>query len=150
MTARTTNSLISIFKDYYMHIIFFIALTGTLMSLYYSEVEELTPCILCWYQRILLYPVTIIAFISIVAKDIKAWRYILPMSLLGMVFGAYNYALQKTDWFETLGTCSPDNPCSKIDLEYLGFITIPFMSFVAFWVITMLILVYIYWDRKSK
>ncbi len=137
------------FQTYYLFPILIISLTGTLLSLYYSEVEELLPCALCWYQRILLYPISIISFIAIIAKDMQAWRYILPMSSLGMAIAAYNYALQKTDWFESLGTCSADSPCGQIDLQYFGFITIPFMSFVAFWFITMVVLSYIYLKRSK-
>jgi hypothetical protein len=72
------------------------------------------------------------------------------MALIGMVIAMYNYMLQKTDWFETIGTCSADNPCSAIDMEYLGFITIPLLSFVAFWSILIICIAYYAVTRKNK
>ena len=39
---------------------FLVALTATVGSLYFSEVARFTPCVLCWYQRIAMYPLVFV------------------------------------------------------------------------------------------
>jgi disulfide bond formation protein DsbB len=136
-------------KQYYLNLIFIIALAAFLGSLFFSEIKEFPPCDLCWYQRVLMYPIGIIAFFAIIFHDNKAYRYIFPMSLMGMSIAIYNYLLQKTDWFVKLETCSIDNPCNEIVINYLGFITIPLMSFVAFGAINLIISLYL-WQTRRK
>ena len=34
--------------------------TATLGSLFFSEVMQRTPCVLCWYQRIAMFPLVFI------------------------------------------------------------------------------------------
>lgn len=137
-----------IIKEYYGHGIFFISFTGFLGSLYLSEAVELIPCDLCWYQRILMYPLAVIAFVGVIKKDSDLYKYVLPFSLAGMVMGAYHYLLQKTSIFTELGTCSPDNPCSGIDFEVLGFVTIPLLSFMGFAAINVIIAAYLYAKKR--
>ncbi|MFW5702545.1 MAG: disulfide bond formation protein B [Candidatus Dojkabacteria bacterium] len=145
-----TNRLKQFINDFYLNLIFFISFLGFLGSLYFSEVEDFPPCDLCWYQRALLYPIFPISLIGLITKDKNVWKYILPFSLVGMPMAFYQYLTQKTDWFITLGTCSPENPCSEITVEYFGFITIPFMSFIAFAVVNVLILLYLLFRLKSS
>ena len=136
-------------QNYYCHFVLFVSLVGTLMSLYYSNVELLEPCVLCWYQRILLYPLVVIGLVGALTKDKYAKFYILPLSLAGTFLAGYHYLIQKTDWFEQIGTCSANNPCNAIDLEYLGFITIPFLSFLAFNAISI-VTAYAWYQSRRK
>lgn len=129
-----------IIADNYIYVIFVISLFGVVGSLYASEVRELTPCVLCWYQRILLYPLLIISVVSIFLQEKKAVYYILPFSLLGMPIAFYQYLLQKTDIFDSLGgTCGGTGiACNTIYVDILGFITIPLLSFAAFSIVVIL------------
>lgn len=124
-----------------------IALTGTFGSLAFSELMGLEPCILCWYQRILLYPIAIITAIAILRKEKPSnmVAYILALSIPGVVIAAYQYFTQMTGG-GLVEICSAGKSCSEIDFEVLGFITIPFLSLVAFLAITVLSLLVI---RKS-
>ena len=38
-----------------------VAGVATLGSLYFSEIADFVPCRLCWFQRILMYPIALIA-----------------------------------------------------------------------------------------
>ncbi len=113
-----------------------ISILGVIGSLYYSEVEEFPPCDLCWYGRIFLYPIAIISTIAVLSKDTNINQYILSLSIPGMLVMGYNVLLQETDWFHQLGTCDVNNPCTTKYVDYFGFVTIPFMAFLAFLVIT--------------
>lgn len=142
------NKIIDLLNKYYLHISYLVALTCMLISLYYSEIVHLAPCVLCWYQRILMYPLVLITFIAIAAKDRKAYKYILAMAVLGLVIALYHYMYQKFGF--TIGSigCSVDNPCNAIDVEYLGFITIPLMSAASF--LAIVVVNAIAWRKDKK
>ncbi|WP_156854627.1 disulfide oxidoreductase [Oceanobacillus sp. AG] len=111
----------------------FVATTG---SLFYSEVMGYIPCELCWYQRILMYPLVIIYGLALWKKDVKMTLSGLVLSGIGMFVSTYHYLLQKVPAFHEMGgSCSGAVPCNAIYVNYFGFITIPFMAGVAFIVI---------------
>ncbi|MEJ8766496.1 disulfide oxidoreductase [Oceanobacillus sp. HCA-5259] len=111
----------------------FVATTG---SLFYSEVMGYIPCELCWYQRILMYPLVIIYGLALWKKDVKMTLSGLILSGIGMFVSTYHYLLQKVPAFHEMGgSCSGAVPCNAIYVNYFGFITIPFMAGVAFIVI---------------
>jgi disulfide bond formation protein DsbB len=117
-----------------------IALTGMFGSLMFSEVMDLTPCVLCWYQRILLYPLALITAVAILTKEGKTnlSKYILALSVPGTILAAYHYFIQMTGGAGLPEVCTAGASCTKIDFVLLGFITIPFLSFLAFLTITVI------------
>ncbi len=131
-------------SDYALYIAFTQAWVATLGSLFFSEVLHFRPCVLCWYQRILMYPLSIILGIAIVRKDKNIAYYVLPITLLGATIATYHYLLQMTPLAEVTPIyCSSYGPCSEIQARYLGFITIPFLSLTAFVVISAMMIILI-------
>lgn len=127
-----------------LYLAFTQAWIATLGSLYFSEIRGLTPCLLCWYQRILMYPLVIIFTVAIVRKDKNVPYYVLPFSILGMLVALYQYLLQMTELSQIVpSTCNALVSCSAIQLVYFGFITIPFLSFIAFTTISFLMIIMI-------
>lgn len=121
------------------HLAFLVALTATLGSLYFSEVRHFIPCVLCWYQRILMYPLAIITLVGIIERDEFLPTYVLPFSLMGICVSAYHYAIQ-LGVFGNTTACTVGIPCNARYVNYLGFITIPFMALIAFILITIIML----------
>lgn len=119
-------------------IVSIIAITG---SLFFSEKVGFIPCTLCWYQRILMYPLVLFLGIAFYRNDRDIYKYILPMSLIGIVISGYHYALQKIPSLHEFSTCTNGVPCSGQYINWLGFITIPFLAFVAFTFITVMMIV---------
>jgi len=118
---------------------FVVALTATLGSLYFSEVRGFTPCILCWYQRIFMYPLSIILGVALWKKTKDVWLYVLPLSLIGALIAAYHYYLQVTP--TAIAPCSTTGfsvSCNERFFTYFGYITIPWMSLSAFVLVTLL------------
>ncbi len=113
------------------------ALAATLGSLYYSEVAGFIPCTLCWYQRILMYPLVFIITVGLILRDEYLPRYVLPLSTLGITVSSYHY-LTQWGFFAESAACRVGVPCSGRYVNYLGFITIPFMALVAFVLITLI------------
>ena len=125
------------------------ALIATLGSLYASEYLHLTPCVLCWYQRIFMFPLVIVIGIGI-WKKIKALNYlILPLAIIGGAFAFYQNLLQYGFIQEKITTCSLATPCVSSGPLPLGFISIPLLSLTAFIVIGVGIIIYTYLDRRS-
>ncbi|KAB7704900.1 disulfide bond formation protein B [Bacillus aerolatus] len=110
----------------------FISMLG---SLYFSEVMKYEPCELCWYQRILMYPLVLILGLAIIKKDETAARYSLLLSAVGGGISLYHYAIQKIDFLSTSAPACGRVPCTGIYINWFGFITIPFLALTAFIII---------------
>lgn len=124
------------------------ALAATLGSLYYSEVKNYTPCTLCWYQRILIYPLVLIIAVGILRKDKNLPFYVLPLSIPGWFIALYHILLQKGILPEAIAPCTIGASCLTKYTGYFGFITIPVMSFATFTVINICMLIYLKRSRK--
>jgi disulfide bond formation protein DsbB len=118
------------------------SIAALLGSLYYSEIRHFTPCTLCWYQRILMYPLVIIIVVGILRKDTHLHQYVLPLSILGWFIALYHVLLQKGILAESIAPCAIGASCVTKYTGYFGFITIPVMSLTAFTVITICMLIY--------
>ncbi|GGB51706.1 disulfide bond formation protein B [Virgibacillus dakarensis] len=112
-----------------------IALAG---SLFYSEVMGYVPCEFCWYQRILMYPLVIIYGAAAIKKDLSIALPGLILSGIGIFVSIYHYLIQKLPALQETGGSCGVIPCNTEYVNYLGFITIPFLAGVAFIVIFVL------------
>ena len=129
-------------KKYAIYLAFLQVWTAVLGSLYFSEIKGLTPCFLCWVQRIFMYPLIVLFTVAILRKDKNVAYYVLPLSVTGAFVGLYQYLLQMTPLSKVeAATCSATAPCSAIQIMFFGFITIPFLSMTAFIVISALMLI---------
>lgn len=117
------------------------SIIAVLGGLYYSEIKRYTPCALCWYQRILMYPLVIIIAVGILRKDKYLYQYVLPMSISGWLIALYQVLLQSGILPEAAAPCAIGVSCVTKYLGF-GFITIPVMSLTAFTVITICMLIY--------
>ncbi|NJN96854.1 MAG: disulfide bond formation protein B [Anaerolineales bacterium] len=131
------SKTIPFFQQYGPYLALAPALAALLGSLYYSEVAGFIPCTLCWYQRILMYPLTLIILVGIFKQDEYLPNYVLPFSILGMGVSTYHYLIEK-GVLEQSTACSVGVPCSAVWVNYLGFITIAFMALTAFIMITVI------------
>ena len=123
------------------HIALLAAWIATCGSLFFSEVLGWLPCLLCWYQRILMYPLAIVLAIGIFRRDRGLHWYVLPFSVVGMGVSLYHYLLIKTDWFPP-PPCTSGIPCTVDYLDIFGVINIPFMALTAFTIITCMMLTF--------
>ena len=133
-----------------LYLVFALSLTGTLGSLYFSEIQNLLPCLLCWYQRIALYPIVLISAVAILNEDSKAHRYILPLAILGFGIALYQNLLIWGIVPESTSGCTGGVSCTQPTISWLGFITIPILSLTAFAGIIGLILEFLKCDSKEK
>ena len=118
------------------------ALIATTGSLFFSEVLKFTPCVLCWYQRVLMYPLVAILTVGILLGDRRLRVYALPLSFLGLAIAAYHNLLYFGLIPEGMTQCVLGVSCTTRYLALLGFIDIPLMSLAAFAVITFAMLLH--------
>ena len=106
-----------------------IALVTTLGSLYYSEVAGYPPCVLCWYQRIAIYPQVVVLGVAAVRRDLQVWRTSVPLAAVGAVLSIWHVVIERNP--ALAGPCDPSNPCTIKWVEEFGFLTVPAMALVA-------------------
>ena len=128
---------ITFWQQYGPYLAFAPALIAMLGSLFYSEIVGFVPCTLCWYQRILMYPLTLIILVGILKQDEYLPYYVLPFSVIGMGVSSYHYLIQR-GIFAHPATCSVGIPCNLSYVNYFGFITIPLMTLAVFTMITVI------------
>ncbi len=125
-----------------LYIAWTVAAGGMFGSLYISEVLKLTPCILCWFQRIAMYPLVVILGVGILRKNKDLHWYALPLSIIGFLIALYHFLLQSRIIPESAAPCVQGVSCLTKQLELFGFVTIPIMAMAAFAVITVCMLIY--------
>ena len=126
-----------------------VALVATAGSLYLSEVAHFTPCRLCWYQRIGMYPMVVICGLAALRRDLRAWPYPLALSLLTLVISTYHVLLERYPTLET-SVCEVANPCTIVWVKHFGFVTIPFMAASGFLAITASMVLARAWIRQDR
>ena len=109
-----------------------VAAVTTLGSLYYSEHAGFIPCELCWYQRILMYPLVIVLGVAALRRDRKVWITALVFVALGAPLSLYHWLVERVPAFEESSSCSAITPCSTPWFEKLGFVTLAWMAMSAF------------------
>jgi disulfide bond formation protein DsbB len=118
-----------------------VASVSTLGSLFFSEIMELAPCSLCWYQRIFMFPLVIILLIGLFPFDTNIIKYALPLAIIGWGFAFYHYLLYSGIIPESIQPCSQGVSCSETYLDLFGFLTIPMLSLISFSIIIGFLLI---------
>ena len=109
---------------------FIVSVVSLIGSLYFSEIKGFIPCNLCWYQRILMYPLPFLILISLIKDDKDIKYYLGGLSLIGIIIAGYHNFIQFNQ--KQSAFCSITSNCSTVYEKYFDFITIPLMSLVAF------------------
>ncbi|MGD6848224.1 disulfide oxidoreductase [Rossellomorea aquimaris] len=111
------------------------SLIATMGSLYFSEIMKYEPCVLCWYQRILMYPMVILLGVAYVRKDFQAAFYSTILSGIGLLVSLYHYSIQKVSILTESAPACGRVPCTGEYINLFGFITIPFLALTGFLII---------------
>lgn len=123
-------------KSYHLYFAWLISVIATLGSLYFSEIKGFIPCELCWYQRIFMYPLSILLGIATFYNERQIIKYALPLSIIGGGISLFHYMEQKIPGFAEIKPCTQGVPCTAEYINWFEFITIPFLALTAFILIT--------------
>lgn len=135
-TAQTSNAGWTI-----LFLCWLIASIATLGSLYFSEVMQFSPCVLCWYQRICLFPLVVIIPAGLFPFDKGVVRYALPLALAGWLVAAYHNLLYTGVIPKSLQPCSKGVSCTEEYISLFGFLNIPLLSLLTFSAVIALLLI---------
>ena len=114
---------------------------STTISLFFSSVLEYEPCVLCWYQRICLFPMIFILAAGLFPTfDKSVIKYALPLSIAGGLVAFYHTLLYAGIIPENIQPCSKGVSCTEKYIELFGFVSIPMLSFLAFSTLVALLL----------
>lgn len=123
LSKKTENALLFIW------IISTVAMLG---SLYFSEIRDYEPCKLCWYQRILMYPIVLMSLIAYIQKNAKIALTTAVFACIGGSISLYHYGIQKLSFLQDSAAACGRVPCTGMYINWFGFITIPFLALTAF------------------
>lgn len=144
---------VSIKPHYFLYLSLSVAVVGTLLSLYFSDVLGLPPCTLCWYQRIAMYPLIPLLAMGIYFKEKRIALYALPQAVIGLLIAAYHnliyYDAMRNAGSSSLNIvdCGVGVPCTETQLLLFDFISIPLMSLAGFGLIVASLY---YYHQKTK
>ncbi|WP_108462814.1 disulfide bond formation protein B [Devosia naphthalenivorans] len=117
-----------------------VALAATLGALFIGEIMGQMPCVLCWYQRIAMFPLALVLGIAAMRGDKGIWIYALPVAGVGLAIATYHSLLYSGILPAPIQPCQANGPsCSGDGMLVLG-IPIPFLSMASFAAIALLLL----------
>ncbi len=109
-----------------------IAAVATLGSLYFSEIADYVPCRLCWFQRIAMYPIAVVALVGLLRRDAAARWYLLPLAVVGGAVSAYHSMIEQ-GWLADSESCALAGPsCADVWFRTFGFMTLALMALAGF------------------
>lgn len=116
-----------------------IAFFATVAVLFVGEVMGQMPCVLCWYQRIAMFPLALLLGVAAFRGDLGVWRYALPIATAGLAVAAYHSLLYFGVIPEGIVQCGEGPSCVDSHMEVMG-LAIPVLSFAGFLIIAALLL----------
>lgn len=144
-SEKIKNSRAGNLNDALPYLAWIIALVAMVGSLFFSEVMNLPPCVLCWYQRIAMYPLVVVIGVGIVTRDSRLKNFALPLALVGLLISVYHNLLYYGILPESITPCTQGVSCTSRQIEWFGFITIPLLALIAFVAVSFCL-----WFYKTK
>jgi disulfide bond formation protein DsbB len=124
-----------------------VATAATLGALFLGEVMGMTPCVLCWYQRIFMFPQALVLGMAAYFDDRRGAVYALALTLGGLIVAAHHTLLVAGLVPKAWVPCSAGVTCADQKLDILNGVQIPWLSLAAFMALACLLIVYL---RKSS
>jgi len=113
---------------------FVVASVATGGSLFLSQVAGAIPCEFCWFQRVLMYPLSILTLFLAARGDNRGARYLLPLPVVGAGTSIYHMLIERGVIVEPKACLLSGGGCSTnwIAREDFGYLTIPTLALTAF------------------
>jgi disulfide bond formation protein DsbB len=118
---------------YELWLAFAVSAIATGGSLFFSEVAHYVPCELCWFQRIFMYPLSIVTLLAAIWNDHRVARYLLPLPVIGAGFSIYHVLIEEGVVTQSQ-TCLVSAPggCATKWIDEFGYVTIPVLALTGF------------------
>ena len=109
-----------------------VVVVSTMGSLFFSYIMEFAPCMLCWYQRICLFPLVIILARGLFPLDRQVVKYALPLAAVGWLLAVYHNLLYAELIPAGMQPCGKGISCTEEYIELFDFLSIPLLSLISF------------------
>ena len=116
-----------------------LALVATAGALFLGEVMGKTPCVLCWYQRIAMFPLVLVLGTGLLTSDASNVRNALLLAGVGWGIAVYHLLVFWGVVSEGLVPCGQGSSCADADVQVAGVVPIPLLSLAAFTAILVLL-----------
>lgn len=136
---KKKNAISDFFSDNSTNLCFLVSLVATMGSLFYSTYAGFTPCELCWFQRIFMYPLVLILGVGLVKKSREITDYAFPSAFFGLAISVYHNYI----YYQSISSsvCTASESCIIPYVSEFGYIGIPMMALTAFLLITALLII---------
>ena len=125
-----------------LYLAWLVALAATLGALLLGEVFGRTPCTLCWYQRVAMFPLALVLGIACLVDDRRVGRYALPLALAGAAVALYHSLLYIGLIAAPIVPCSQSGPsCTDRASQAVAGVPLPMLSLAGFVAITALLVI---------
>ena len=124
-----------------LFICWLIATVSALGSLFFSEIMKFAPCVLCWYQRICLFPLVLIFSVGLFSFDKSVVKFSMPLAIAGWFVALYHNLLYTGIIPESIQPCSRGVSCTEDYIKLFGIFSIPMLSIMAFSAIVVLLFI---------
>jgi len=127
------NALRSALWGYELWAAFVVSAIATGGSLFFSDIAHFVPCELCWYQRICMYPLSILTLFAAYHGDYRFARYLLVLPPVGACVSIY-HLLVENGVVEQAQACLVSAPggCATKWINEFGYMTIPTLALTGF------------------
>lgn len=143
-------------RDNRLYLAWVVALAASIGSLYLSEVRGFVPCVLCWFQRIAMYPLALLLGLAALRGDLGIRGYALPLAALGWLV-ALLHNLEDWGVIPTFRVCGIGQTTAGCDVQWPlwgtgalaglnSVLTIPALALIAFTLIIGLLA----WGREKR
>ena len=142
-------------RDNRLYLAWVVSLVATMGSLYFSEILHFVPCVLCWFQRVCMYPLVVVLGVAAFSGDVAGRVYALPLAVIGWGV-ALLQNLEGWGVIQTLKVCGVGQTTVGCDAKWPIFgannaalsnvVTIPVLALIAF----TLIIVLLSWRRRES
>ena len=128
-----------------------IALMATFGALFIGEVLGQTPCVLCWYQRIAMFPLSLILGVGCLTNDQCIGRYAFPLVFIGGAIALWHSLLYAGIIKEAIVPCARSGPsCTDSAMLTVANLPIPYLSFISFVAIAISLIIFHFHNKSSK
>ena len=133
---------------------FLLSASATLGSILYTAVVGYPACILCWTQRIFMYPMMFLFALAWWKRDRSIIPYALMLSIVGGLVALYQWAKDMLALYTHFSLACPVVPgvpsCDRIYVLEFGYITIPMFALNIFILIAMVMYASLRLNKKTN
>ncbi len=127
-------------RGYCLYLAWLIASFGLCTSFFYGEFLGISPCSLCWYQRMALFPLVVILAMALYRGDRGVVLYVLPLAAMGGLIGAFQILQRHFVFLQGPSVCKFGIQCSRSLVQVFGLIDFSWLSTIGFLMIFVLLI----------